>query len=262
MLIEPRQVEPGSQRRWTRETLELLRRAPEVWILLALIFMATGFVAYPILGTGQVFLGLFQMYVVLHLAQVAGERHVQLRDIFDAFRLAGPRYAVFLRTGIKLWSVRLVLGMSSVATLAHCVLYSLGDGNPVQQFYSFNAGHIGAWLWQRQSPLFCAFYGVMWCAVMHGPLLMPVTVVVGNCDARLGRTLSLYAFALNRTALKHTFVFMFCVLMAGYYLSPLAPFVAIAFPLFAFVAVRDMFHGKGNRKLDENRKTQAAPQMT
>lgn len=263
MLLKPRQVEPGYLRRWTRETLELLRRAPEVWILVVMFLMATGFLAYPFLGPGQAFLGLFQMYVVLHLARVAGERHVKFTDIFDAFRLAGPRFVAFLRTAIKLRSILFVLGISCLASFSHWMLYFLEGGNPIQQLYSFNPTDIAAWLWHRQSPLFCTFYGVMWCAVMDGPILMAITVVAGNCDAELGRKLSLQAFALNRTALANTCVSMFFVLMVGYYFSPVAPILAIAFPLFTFVVARDIFlHGDGNRKLEESRGTHAAPQMT
>jgi hypothetical protein len=198
MLIKPRVVEPGYQKRWALETAELLRHAPDTWLLLVIIFAAMGYVAYPILGTGQAILCVWQMFVAVELVRVASEGPVHIADLVMAFRRAGPRSVQYLREAP--YPTRMVLGFSCVPVLLNLVSFIAGWDTPLHALLDFDPSSPHAWLFARNSPLACSEYGVMWAVCMAGTQYFALTVIFGIVEARTLRSLAAIAIGMNQQA--------------------------------------------------------------
>jgi hypothetical protein len=252
MLIKPRVVEPGYLKRWARETFELLRQAPETWILLAIIFAATGYIAYPLLGTGQAILCVWQMFVAVELARIASEGPIHIPDLVKALRLAGPRSLQYFREAP--YPTLMVLGFSCFPILLRLVPFIIGWDTPLHALVDFDPSSTHAWLFARNSPLACSEYGVMWGVCMAGTTYFALTVMFGVAEGGTLRSLTFMAISMNRQAVFLSIAAGWIVLFIGYILPAVAPFAAVAFPIFCFVVTRDLFlNGDGNKKLVRSR---------
>lgn len=243
----PRVVEPGFKQRWARETLELFRLAPDIWLLLVTLFAMMGYVAYPILGTGQCLLGAWQMFVAVELVQVASERPVTMHDVAVAARLALPRTIRLVQQAPN--PVMFAVIFSGVASVFHIIAFVLSGDTLASQFFSFNPSGLYDWIFSRTSPLICSVYGVMWGVSMAGTFYFTLMVMFGIEDGKLLRVLARASMAMNSQAGTFALIVAWCGLFVGYIFPLAAPLAAIAFPVFSFVVTRDMFlHGDGNKR--------------
>ncbi|MBC8740418.1 hypothetical protein F6X40_27560 [Paraburkholderia sp. UCT31] len=245
MLIEPREIAPDFKKRWGKETLEILRRASDLWLGLAIAFAGLDFVLFPIFGFGMAIVGMFQAFVVFHLAQVVADRRAGLADLRAAWRHAGPRTLACAK-GVS----RIACGISLVSVAIHLIQLHAAGRTMLGELEQFDFASWSSWLVASQSPLGCEGYAAAWLYACGGTFFLGLATNHGLSERRLIHSLSFRAYRKNPAATSFLVQGSLVVLIIGYFVPPLGPVVMLVYPIFCFVVYRDFFeHGNGNKRL-------------
>ncbi len=246
MTLEPRTVEPGFAKRWSRQALELVLRSFHSWFSLGLAMTALLYGVSAVWSPLVLPAGMFCVALSTSMARMSDLSTVSVDTFVQAVRDAALYAARLVRERIVMLVAVLVVG----ELIGRALMSAVKDAPAVP---APDLGDPLTWLVGPQSPLVIAaaglYVGAMFQCASFGlaGLSYPLRQKFG-LDYGSAESLLMKANLKNREAsLFLEAVLMGTMMLSVIFVPGLVPFALCFIPALLYVAYRDIFeHGDGN----------------
>ena len=253
MVIEPRKVEPGFVKRWSKQALELMERSFHLWFGIAVVLSLAAWAGDRVFFGVSLALGTLLFAISAEIAVISDNDHFDIGDIPDIVA------AAWQQALHELWTHR--VGVILFVIAIPVVVLALAAGvdpakEPPPPPPPVTYGDPFVWLFSNSSP----FSSAAWAAFIVANLYGYTKWGLNGMRYHLRRTFDLSEEAADILAEKAAqknrevaagfpLVMMSSLAVALIFLPILAPFVLCFVPALNYVAFREIFlDDKGNRQ--------------
>lgn len=255
MELEPRVVEAGSLKRWTKQALELVGRSFHAWFGLAVVLSLGAWFLEQLAYGASILLTTFGFALSSEIAAISDRQVLRISDFPDVVRAAVSQLIIEIRV---LWLpvvlVVIVAPVLQFALYAWAIAYQAA--HPTPPIAPVNYYQLTTWLFSQRSPFSASAWGSFSAATFYGytrwrlgSLRYPLRRAF-ELSEEAAEALTVKAWIKNpQVSVNYSSFVLTMSMVAMVFLPILAPFLLCFLPALNYVAFREMFiDDKGNRE--------------